>query len=287
MIATPWIYGLATAGGAVASSPAQTPTPRIGVHRARDVRQARLPRSAQAGGRRDRVRQSRHHRTAADGRLRGRERHPLHPRPAGGRADGDGRRLRAGLRQAHGAQPPRRAGPRQRHGHALRRADGGLADPGDRRPAGHRISRRGADPLGRPADAGEAVREILRAGRARSNDLPRFVHRAAKTALAPPTGPVFLSLPGDILKNDGDIDLLDADARRAARARRHRRGRTPPPNCWPRPSGRSSSPATPWRRAARTRSWRRWPKRSARRSTPSSCRTPRRSPPRIRSIAAR
>ena len=31
-------------------------------------------------------------------------------------------------------------------------------------------------------------------------DLPRLVHRAAKTALAPPTGPVFLSLPGDILK---------------------------------------------------------------------------------------
>ena len=27
-------------------------------------------------------------------------------------------------------------------------------------------------------------------------------------ASAPPTGPVFLSLPGDILKNDGDIDLL-------------------------------------------------------------------------------
>src|SRR5947209_4615907 len=31
-------------------------------------------------------------------------------------------------------------------------------------------------------------------------DLPRLVHRAAKTALAPPTGPVFLSLPGDILR---------------------------------------------------------------------------------------
>ena len=31
-------------------------------------------------------------------------------------------------------------------------------------------------------------------------DLPRLVHRAVKTALAPPTGPVFLSLPGDILK---------------------------------------------------------------------------------------
>jgi benzoylformate decarboxylase len=39
-------------------------------------------------------------------------------------------------------------------------------------------------------------------------DLPRLVHRAAKTALAPPTGPVFLSLPGDILKAEGEVDLL-------------------------------------------------------------------------------
>jgi benzoylformate decarboxylase len=39
-------------------------------------------------------------------------------------------------------------------------------------------------------------------------DLPRLVHRAAKTALAPPTGPVFLSLPGDILKAEGELDLL-------------------------------------------------------------------------------
>jgi benzoylformate decarboxylase len=39
-------------------------------------------------------------------------------------------------------------------------------------------------------------------------DLPRIVHRAAKTALAPPTGPVFLSLPGDILNGEDDIDLM-------------------------------------------------------------------------------
>ena len=49
-------------------------------------------------------------------------------------------------------------------------------------------------------------------------DLPRLVHRAAKTALAPPTGPVFLSLPGDILRADGDIDLL-APTRVASRLR--------------------------------------------------------------------
>ena len=41
----------------------------------------------------------------------------------------------------------------------------------------------------------------------RLEDLPRIVHRAAKIALTPPTGPVFMSLPGDILDTDGDIDL--------------------------------------------------------------------------------
>jgi benzoylformate decarboxylase len=49
-------------------------------------------------------------------------------------------------------------------------------------------------------------------------DLPRLLHRAAKTALAPPTGPVFLSLPGDILKAEGEIDLL-APTRIAAQMR--------------------------------------------------------------------
>jgi benzoylformate decarboxylase len=49
-------------------------------------------------------------------------------------------------------------------------------------------------------------------------DLPRLLHRAAKTALAPPTGPVFLSLPGDILKAEGEIDLL-APTRVAAQMR--------------------------------------------------------------------
>jgi benzoylformate decarboxylase len=49
-------------------------------------------------------------------------------------------------------------------------------------------------------------------------DLPRLVHRAAKTALAPPTGPVFLSLPGDILRADADIELM-APTRVAPRLR--------------------------------------------------------------------
>jgi benzoylformate decarboxylase len=38
-------------------------------------------------------------------------------------------------------------------------------------------------------------------------DLPRLLHRAAKTALAPPTGPVFLSIPGDILNDEAEIEL--------------------------------------------------------------------------------
>ena len=41
----------------------------------------------------------------------------------------------------------------------------------------------------------------------RLEDLPRLVHRAAKTALAPPTGPVFLSLPADVLQAEGVVEL--------------------------------------------------------------------------------
>jgi len=52
----------------------------------------------------------------------------------------------------------------------------------------------------------------------RIQDLPLLVHRACKTAMAPPTGPVFLSLPGDILKNEADLDLM-APTRVAPRIR--------------------------------------------------------------------
>ncbi|HEX4984988.1 MAG TPA: thiamine pyrophosphate-dependent enzyme [Burkholderiales bacterium] len=41
----------------------------------------------------------------------------------------------------------------------------------------------------------------------RVEDLPRIVHRAAKVALTPPTGPVFISLPGDILDDEAPLDL--------------------------------------------------------------------------------
>ena len=38
-------------------------------------------------------------------------------------------------------------------------------------------------------------------------DLPRIVRRAAKIATTPPTGPVFISLPGDILNSETALDL--------------------------------------------------------------------------------
>src|SRR5919201_484408 len=41
----------------------------------------------------------------------------------------------------------------------------------------------------------------------RAADLPRIMHRAAKIALTPPTGPVFLSLPGDVLDESLEIDM--------------------------------------------------------------------------------
>jgi benzoylformate decarboxylase len=52
----------------------------------------------------------------------------------------------------------------------------------------------------------------------RAVDLPRIIHRAAKIALTPPTGPVFLSLPGDVLDEALELDMgrpvrVDAAAR--------------------------------------------------------------------------
>jgi len=42
----------------------------------------------------------------------------------------------------------------------------------------------------------------------RLEDLPRIVRRAAKVATTPPTGPVFISLPGDILNAEAEIELM-------------------------------------------------------------------------------
>ena len=41
----------------------------------------------------------------------------------------------------------------------------------------------------------------------RVEDLPRVLRRAVKVALTPPTGPVFVSLPGDVLEQSADLDL--------------------------------------------------------------------------------
>jgi len=53
---------------------------------------------------------------------------------------------------------------------------------------------------------------------ARVQDLPSIVHRAVKVALTPPTGPVFISLPGDILDAQAPLELghptrVDAEVR--------------------------------------------------------------------------
>ena len=40
----------------------------------------------------------------------------------------------------------------------------------------------------------------------RVEDLPRIIHRAAKIALAPPAGPVFISLPGSVLDDEAELD---------------------------------------------------------------------------------
>jgi benzoylformate decarboxylase len=41
----------------------------------------------------------------------------------------------------------------------------------------------------------------------RVQDLPRIVRRAAKVATAPPSGPVFISLPGDILDAQAELEM--------------------------------------------------------------------------------
>ena len=73
------------------------------------------------------------------------------------------------------------------------------------------------------ADLPEIARPLVKwsAEVHRLEDLPRAIHRAAKTALAPPTGPVFLSLPGDVLTTEADIDF-GAPSRVAARVRADR-----------------------------------------------------------------
>ena len=44
----------------------------------------------------------------------------------------------------------------------------------------------------------------------RIEDLPRILRRAAKVATTAPTGPVFISLPGDILNDEAAIDMAES-----------------------------------------------------------------------------
>ena len=69
-------------------------------------------------------------------------------------------------------------------------------------------------------------------------DLPRLLHRACKTALAPPTGPVFLSLPGRHPARRCRPRSDGADAHCAAHPRRQVGGRGCRGHCSPTPSGR-------------------------------------------------
>ena len=57
----------------------------------------------------------------------------------------------------------------------------------------------------------------------RLEDLPRIVRRAAKVAMTPPTGPVFISLPGDILNAEAGVELGASTWWSASRPARRRR----------------------------------------------------------------
>ena len=115
----------------------------------------------------DDVRQPRLDRAADARRLP--RRLPLRARPAGGGRGRHGRRLRPGLGQDDGGQPPHRARRRQRDGGDLQRPGQPLAAADHRRPAGA-----GADhPAGEPdqprrdADAAPAGQVVLRAAAGR------------------------------------------------------------------------------------------------------------------------
>jgi benzoylformate decarboxylase len=121
-------------------------------------------------------------------------------------------------------QPARHARPRQRDGHAVRRAEGRLSDPGHAGQHDQDFNR--TEPI-LYAELPPIARPLVKWSSEvnRIEDLPLLVHRACKTAMAPPTGPVFLSLPGDILKHEADIDLMAPTRVAPHTARRSRRDR--------------------------------------------------------------
>ena len=104
----------------------------------------------------------------------------------------------------------------------------------------------------------------------RLEDLPRIVRRAAKVAMTPPTGPVFISLPGDILNAEAGLEL-GASTRVDTRSRPPMRCSTGWPSACSRPSAPSSSSAT---RSSRAMRWRRRPPSRRRWARPSISKAP-------------
>ena len=211
--------------------------------------------------------------------------HPLHARPAGSGRHGDGGRLCAGVGQARGGQSPRRARPRQRHGHALRRAEGGLADSRDRRPARAELQRHRADPVGRPADHRAAVGQMVRARCTASPTCRGWCIAPPRPRWRRRPGRCSCRCPATFCKRRRRCRPAGADARGAASARRSRGGR----------SGRGlarerAASGDHGRRCggAEPRAMPNWPSLrsfSARRCTPNSCRARLRFRLRIRCFA--
>ena len=86
----------------------------------------------------------------------------------------------------------------------------------------------------------------------RLEDLPRIVRRAAKIATTPPTGPVFISLPGDILNAEAGIEL-GRSTRVDTRVKPSDEALQALARASSKPSVRSSSPAMKSSRAMRCR----------------------------------
>src|SRR6185503_4669538 len=155
-------------------------------------RPRRLPSAPRRRGRDAPLRQSRHHRARDHGSGAGIPASRFRPGLAGIRRHGDGGRLLPRLGNAMGAlynakfsgSPVILKAGQQAQGH-------GLLEPMLYEPLVQV-----AQPLVKWAF------EVTRAA-----DLPRIIHRAAKIALTPPTGPVFLSLPGDLLDESIEMDL--------------------------------------------------------------------------------
>ena len=118
------------------------------------------------------------------------------------------------------------------------------------------------------------------------SDLPRAIHRAVKTALAPPMGPVFLSLPGDVLTDSAELDL-GAPSRVAHRIRGDASSIADAAAIIARAENPLILAGDAVRKAMRWRNSSRWPRRSAPRSTTREWRAERCSRRRMRCIVDR